>query len=860
MEQFEDDMCTGISECAAMKRIEFVMSLYDEHREKATMQTYASLLIDSLGDDYGCIKLLSDYQHLRREHGADSELKQNSKCSRSDCATVDEQDVMESLRDDERQVLEISSKVHWFLNHKEQTLDEDDQTEHQRDSLYQKTKIRALNWRKKQDAADKPQTQISKFVMEMESAQTTEIKAGHIDELREMLVIRMPETEVDAILFGLAANHFDSDAILCDLGEDDVGNDQYNDYEQSRLFPLLQSSKQLAKTVIAHFGGRRRDDALIGEFQFGFSRFYYWTHWKESPEHNEAKYQSLKEECLNNQIFSIPISKFHQFTMKAYMYAKSKEGRLLFAGDFGPNNQDYEMPAHLPITSAHIFVLLTYCNHSELQYNYKKYGCRASQHMRSFEDAEFKLFKQRNSEIGHWYKLLFEAVQFFGDKVGPKDVFYTGLNVRLLFTTFSPHFKCPFSTTVDRMKALEFSQLKGVVLKMMGWVGCFDRYFNVEWLSDYDEERERLFFEAQRLQIMDVQYFDRQLDVFENDAYLRAFTLFSCLFEGHFVNVFWKQKQRKKAQKLLITLIRTYKEQNGIAVAENGSIAFGIPIYPQMLFFNVLRRFKDSKTSGEKMYLIKSEYLTLSTEMQNELIDYDAFDSAIAKIKGSSEASDLISKLQIVLQNIFDETYRNLSHNEWTRAIFSNTRAIEMLQAMGFMYIEGQSELVCFTEPPVERVQDVLRSLKRCLESHETSIALRPFLGALCVDHKVEYMDEAEWMIAGNQMIVLRPSHEHFEYSPSFSTKIAAFKLGLRRGSQGSQCTVFQFRVDTILTGQAAVSGKFSLQIGEAKWYRNGLSFRNLKVWPDSANVFCFDDALLDQLDAVTIRFAVCLY
>ena len=87
--------------------------------------------------------------------------------------------------------------------------------------------------------------------------------------------------------------------------------------------------------------------------------------------------------------------------------------------------------------------LLMYCNHTKLQYEYKRHGCREAATLQSVEDPEFTKWKGHNAEVGHWYKLLFEAVEMFRTRVTSKDVFFTGLGARLLFENYAPWFKCP---------------------------------------------------------------------------------------------------------------------------------------------------------------------------------------------------------------------------------------------------------------------------------------------------------------------------------------------------------------------------------------------------------------------------------
>ena len=86
----------------------------------------------------------------------------------------------------------------------------------------------------------------------------------------------------------------------------------------------------------------------------------------------------------------------------------------------------------------------------------------------------------RHREIANWYKLLYEAVWFYGSKVKEGQKFYTGLNIRLGFETFSPRFYCPFSTTTDHDIADRFTDDSGIIMQLAPLSGSFDTCFNVQ--------------------------------------------------------------------------------------------------------------------------------------------------------------------------------------------------------------------------------------------------------------------------------------------------------------------------------------------------------------------------------------------
>ena len=125
---------------------------------------------------------------------------------------------------------------------------------------------------------------------------------------------------------------------------------------------------------------------------------------------------------------------------------------------------------------------------------------------------------------------------FYGDKTTKtkkNNVFYTGLNIRLLFNSYTPSFLCPFSTTIDIEIALRFSDGKGIILQLKQDSNCeISKYFDVEWLSTFPEERERLFVFTYGLQIQDIKYMEPGLscnNVLSIATFVSAFNFFKSM-------------------------------------------------------------------------------------------------------------------------------------------------------------------------------------------------------------------------------------------------------------------------------------------------------------------------------------------
>ena len=631
--------CTDLNDCRSMKRIEFVMDLFDRYilnryfcDENDWIKTgdidYIEIVMQCLSD-YDGIALLNDFDHIRGhnesidqqiecEHNdvdggeciggmmrkyRDSERRENDDDNESDDIPNGFKQYVDGPSLRERHLLETSIKIHSFLCHEEHDENDDEK------------EVDALKLKANKFQSDSRTAELSsKFVNEVQS----EEKLKKVDGKRmEDLAVSLrangfPDDECNRLMEMLLAQHYDSETIIDDLVDEE--NDAFNLYPQSNLFPMLRHNLFLAKITKKHFGAKRNDEDSLPPFTFGMSRLFHWKHFEDRLGFVVPKYRSLKEECLQNSIHSMSMELFAGILFNAFMYQQSTRGRGFRASDLIDPNKQYEIPPNSPLSVSHIFVLLMYCNLTDLQYKYKRFGCRERDNEQSLEEL-----KKSNSEIAHWHRFLIETVFFFGDIVIPKQVFFTGINVKLSFQTFTPLFNAPFSTTTSLNVATKFCGDDGVICTLIPAPGSRDRYFNVEWLSDFAHEKERLFVGANNMRISDIHYFEGQ-HIQRSEQYLKAFLLFSSLFNGHFVSPILRERNKKKQLKpwrLLIDLIRVYKASNGITETSEKALNIKIPLFIQQLFYQLLDGFK---TDDEMKVIIESDFNLLDDSLRNELV------------------------------------------------------------------------------------------------------------------------------------------------------------------------------------------------------------------------------------------------
>ena len=786
--------CGDLNVCRAMKRIAFVMELFDKYflrkfigkKQNSGVKgdmDYIEILTDCLRD-YDGVALLDDFYHVRghtldmekavkchcsdavdegcigelmREY-RESERTENGDCDKSDNLPTDFEQYVVALEFRERHLLETSTKIHSYLCHESH----EEKSVEIGDVKQQKEQIKS-----KQIGRNAGELK-SKFVNEMSAEELSEkIETNRMDDLSHTLWENgLSVDQCCQLMNMLYSQGYDSDAIAADFLDVD-GDDPFNLHPQSNLFPMLNGNQFLAKLTKKHVGAKRNDDDALSTFTFGMETIRHWKFWEKQPGYvSTSNYSSLKEECLQNQIYSMSMDQFLRMLFDAFTFSKSSKARKLSAKLRWGDNLIYEVPKQLPLSVTHIFVVLMYCNDTKLQYNYKKFGCRERYKGQTLEEL-----KNWNREIAHWHRLLFEAVKFFGDLVSPKDVFYTGLNIRLCFHTFSPKFHSPFSTTVSIEVAERFSGSSGVILKLKPSLSSLEFYLDVEWLSDFAHEKERLFATAfmGSLMIADIQYFDSG-NWWKSGKYMTAFQLFSALFSGHFFFSSFHNKKTGKIRKVLRNLILLHKVTNGFQMPEGDVDALNIhvPLYMQQLLSSLIDGLRKGK---ESKFLIKSEFALLDEALKRELIVFPESSSDECGLELTPFAQTFCRYEQIVV----------LTEYLW---IIDDAKLKESENCQRFTGNKIDSEIYYFDLPD---------------------------------DGKV------------------------------------SIRLHLGRKNVVSDRTGFSF---TIVSTPTPIDGRWSVACYEAGWEWNAVSFYNKESGEKQSRV-AFKDSIVDTVETLTIRLAL---
>ena len=627
--------CGDSDNCRASQRIVFVMKIFEKHFLKgfggAADSDSGPEFIDIFTkclSDYNGIALLNDLEHIRDhkgtipsmdcKHGTDDgecigEMMRKYRGGDDSDEDMDSvfKNYMDGLNLRERNLLDTASKIHSFVCHETHDNKYDDEGNVQKGQTLLSRGTKELG---------------NKFVNEVKSRVIREkVEGKRMDELMQSLQNNgFPDEECYQLMNVLFDQSYDSDTIVLDLVDED--SDPCNLYYDTNLFPKLCRKPFFAKVTKKHFGATRNDDDPLPTFEFGKEELSHWKEFKDRPGYVGApKFASLKEECFNNKICTMTHEQFSRFLLSAFTLRQTKKGRTISAMHQYDNNRKYEVPVHSPLSVSHIFVLLMHCNLTELQCKYKKYGCRESEVHETFEDL-----KAWNREIAIWHRLLTEAVCFFGERVRPKQVFYTGLDRKLSFETFAFEINTPISTTVSPDVTDRFCGANGSVLKLMAASFTTDSCFNVEWLSDFAHEKERLFVQAEMMTIADIQYFEGNILRRKNGHYIKAFTILSALFSGHYIFYHFSflghdRKKQRRYLSTLLDLICVYKANNRISSGLDQLLTISVPLYMQQLFHRLL----SGIGSGDgKTWIIPSQFQLLDEQLQRELVSFPATSSA----------------------------------------------------------------------------------------------------------------------------------------------------------------------------------------------------------------------------------------
>ena len=290
-------------------------------------------------------------------------------------------------------------------------------------------------------------------------------------------------------------------------------------------------------------------------------RFYYWDHYdvgimdelyldeqEESWNINDhggyqkhqlyvtAKYENIKEEILNNSIYTLKLYQYRASSNKAQIYMNSHKAKELRAFEYGiwdrEESMHYNFNRGQAMSVNHLLSVILYCDWSLLS---KKFSAtfRKSTRYESLTEV-----KKKNGEYANWSRLLRETVEMFGNSAdqnvhklsGP---FYCGMSFEMVIPQFNIRLCGPTSTSKLLEVAIRFAGDDGIAIQL-NEPDLDLCAFQCSWFSAYPSEEEYLFCGGyERIKIEGIRIIDTCQDL---HSYFPALFYFDKMINSNFIN------------------------------------------------------------------------------------------------------------------------------------------------------------------------------------------------------------------------------------------------------------------------------------------------------------------------------------
>ena len=390
----------------------------------------------------------------------------------------------------------------------------------------------------------------------------------------------------------LQHEEFDSDAIFGDIKGSIMATSNIGNKINAQCFHVLQRFVEETENRFVNDFGYIKSDGNVFDFSFG-EYLNYWI-FDEADDTVKPRYDTLKQELLENNIATLSSAMYNRNYDKASRLL-CKIRHKIKAQYIGINNKEFNIPPGAPITINHIISLIVYTDFTYIQKQFKI-------HCRKYRpDEDVKQLVIRNQEIAHWCRYLKECCTFYGKEMRD-EVFYTGLNKKLMFSSMKQHFECPLSTSAYLPKAHEFTDEEGIIIAVKA-ANPKTRYFDVSWLSCHPMEQERLFM-GSSLKIVEI-YVDNV-----RSLYIPAIQMLEEMLHGHYISDS-QQEQR------LYHLIQWILQMTSEAPSE----------YVQALFKKML-----SNIDGTDVWINQKDIAKLKKEALRNLFSEQTMDLFLKQI------------------------------------------------------------------------------------------------------------------------------------------------------------------------------------------------------------------------------------
>eukprot|EP01084_Bolivina_argentea_P033614 62159_1 len=225
----------------------------------------------------------------------------------------------------------------------------------------------------------------------------------------------------------------------------------------------------------------------------------------------QQKYDSLKMDLTSNKISIISMEMFVEEYRKAQSHFNSFYRKLLQPNEWLVTDQKKEL------TINHLLSVMIYCNFDQIQYHFSK---------------TYRENIQNHNNFYHLASNLKSCVHRFGIRIlkGNIKKFYHGIGQKLSFPSYinQKHggiiIKSPLSTTSSFCVAVNFTNHNnGLVIEFRDSKSELSpKYFSTAWLSDYPNEKEHLFIQNNKFELLSIHNIVDATNGYQYGSYLDA--------------------------------------------------------------------------------------------------------------------------------------------------------------------------------------------------------------------------------------------------------------------------------------------------------------------------------------------------
>lgn len=217
----------------------------------------------------------------------------------------------------------------------------------------------------------------------------------------------------------------------------------------------------------------------------------------------QLKYTSIKDEILNNKLFTLNIAEYMISLNKATKYLDAKIVKSISAEE--NIHLHYGIWDGMPLLLNNILSIILYCDWTDLCTTFS-----ATFRKQNFYEP-IEVTKGRNREFANWSKILRETVELYGQRGWEKrgideekwnednnrirGPFYCGMSTLMVMPEFSMRLCSPTSTSPQIEVAHKFAGDQGIIIELNNnghWHSDNLRIWDCSWLSNYSAEDEKL--------------------------------------------------------------------------------------------------------------------------------------------------------------------------------------------------------------------------------------------------------------------------------------------------------------------------------------------------------------------------------